>query len=258
MRQCDQCKASMQPYVPRSRVGNEMLCPACAATPRGGMVSAGRKTERKKMSSIRVKAHDSGDQFRIFHCPMCGSGQVTARSDGAVDCGFCGVNFMVRIQPAYPAFAQTVDGVPIDVPGVPPSQSTNGTPADGVDPLAAQQDEEDQPINPEDVSEEGQAPEEDGEENPFAKNSYRTASGVFLNENDYIRHLAVEAGSRSPQILRAVKASRLGEDCENPDHEGARMYGPDVEPCQDCIDEAEDRREDQDFGSRRDDRLDRS
>lgn len=248
MRQCDDCKVSMQPYVPRNRVEDQMLCPACVAKPRGGMVSANR-IERKVMASIKVQAHDSGDQFRIFHCPMCGSGQVTARSDGAVDCGFCGVNFMVRIQPAYPAFPQTENGIPVVIPNVPPAQTTNGTPADGIDPLAEQQNGEEQPLNPEDI------PEGEEKENPFAKKSYRTANGILVSEADYIRHLAVQVGNRSAEILKAVKASRVGYDCENPNHEGSGMEGPNEVPCQDCIDDVDDRREDHDFEMRRDEQL---
>jgi len=210
MRLCDDCGVKMDPYVPRSRSGDQMLCPACLERPRGGMVSASKSSGRKTMSSIRVQAHDSGDQFRIFHCPMCGSGQVTARSDGAVECGFCGINFMVRLQPSYPAFPQTVDGVPVEIPGMPNAEPTQGTAMDGQDSLG-----QEDPINPEDVSEE-EAEEENPDIQPqdeeLAKKSYKTASGVLVSEEDYLRHLAIEFSGRSPEVLRAVKASRMGQN----------------------------------------------
>ena len=238
MRQCDVCGTKMSPYVPRKRVGDHMLCEACFDKPRGGMVSA----EGKKMSSLKRVAHDSGDQFRIFHCPMCGSGQVTARSDGGVDCAFCGVSFIVRVQPTYPAFPQTVDGIPIEVPNVPPAQTTNGTPADGVDPLAAQQ-----PLNPEELPDEEEEVEE--EELPFKK-SYKTTTGSWVGEADYLRHLAIEYGGRSPRVLRRVKASRnAGWDCDNPAHNA--LQG---QECPKCVADALNEKDNNDYDSWRESR----
>jgi hypothetical protein len=64
-------------------------------------------------------AHDSGDGETIYHCPFCGSGQVIARSDGTVECEFCHTAFTVQVQPEMPAFPQTINGMPVDVPGMP-------------------------------------------------------------------------------------------------------------------------------------------
>lgn len=54
---------------------------------------------------IRI-AHDPGDPQITSHCPFCGSGQVTGRSDGTIDCAFCGMNYIVRVQPAFPGMPQ--------------------------------------------------------------------------------------------------------------------------------------------------------
>src|ERR1043165_7189683 len=127
-------------------------------------------------------AHDSGDPQVIYHCPSCGSGQVIARSDGTVECGFCKMCFTVQVQPRYPAFPQTINGQPIQVPGMGPQWP--GQDDDQI--MQAQDAAEGIDADPEDAdsdnpfADDQEAPEddEDGEENggtPFAKKSYRTA-----------------------------------------------------------------------------------
>lgn len=66
-------------------------------------------------------AHDSGDGMTVYHCFACGSGQVIARSDNSVECQFCGVCFSVQVQPQFSGFPQTIDGQPVQVPGIPGS-----------------------------------------------------------------------------------------------------------------------------------------
>lgn len=67
-----------------------------------------------------VVAHQSGDGVAICHCPFCGSGQVIGRSDGNTECSFCNQSFLVRVQPTYSAFPQSIDGMPVQIPGMPP------------------------------------------------------------------------------------------------------------------------------------------
>jgi hypothetical protein len=67
-----------------------------------------------------VVAHQSGDGVAIYHCPFCGSGQVIGRSDGNTECSFCNQSFLVRVQPMFSAFPQSVDGMPMQIPGMPP------------------------------------------------------------------------------------------------------------------------------------------
>lgn len=81
--------------------------------------------------NMRRLAHDSGDGQTIYHCPFCGSGQVIARSDNTVECEFCKTAFTVQVQPQFAAFPQTVNGMPMDVPGMP---GQIGAP-DGMDPM---------------------------------------------------------------------------------------------------------------------------
>lgn len=73
----------------------------------------------RKAAGLTVVAHDSGDGATIFHCPFCGAGQVTARSDGTVECGFCSTYFTVQVQPQHSAQPQTINGQPVKIPGMP-------------------------------------------------------------------------------------------------------------------------------------------
>lgn len=81
-----------------------------------------------------VIAHESGDGITIAHCPFCGSGQVVGRSDGNAECQFCNQSFMVRVQPMFSAFPQSVDGMPVQIPGMPPPSPAGMDP--GMDPNA--------------------------------------------------------------------------------------------------------------------------
>jgi hypothetical protein len=66
-------------------------------------------------------AHDPGDPLITSHCPFCGSGQVIGRSDGTIGCDFCGQNYIVRVQPAFPGMPQMPNG-----PGAPSDIGPDG------------------------------------------------------------------------------------------------------------------------------------
>ena len=161
-------------------------------------------------------AHDSGDPQVIYHCPSCGSGQVIARSDGTVECGFCKMCFTVQVQPRYPAFPQTINGQPIQVPGMGPQWP--GQDDDQI--MQAQDAAEGIDADPEDAdsdnpfADDQEAPEddEDGEENggnPFAKKSYRTASGVLVEHDAFLRHVALESARDRDKVLKVIR-SKIG------------------------------------------------
>lgn len=162
-------------------------------------------------------AHDSGDPQVVYHCPACGSGQVIARSDGTIECGFCKMCFTVQVQPRYPAFPQTINGQPIQVPGMGPQwpgqdddqmqqaqEAAEGIPVD--DPNADPDAEDDNPF-----ADQGADDEEDDDEdesdggNPFAKKSYRTASGVYVEPDAFLRHIALEAARDRAQVLKVIR-----------------------------------------------------
>lgn len=217
-RRCADCGRSMDRYVPRKQVDGKMLCPACVESPRGGLVSAqpraaSRMEQGMSNAPIGKTAHDSGDQFRVFHCPFCGSGQLTARSDGGAECEFCGAVFTVRVQPAYPAMPQTQDGMPVNVPGIPDAAPAEGVQQGGAPMGATLEDGE--PMDPEALPEddeeapEGEEPPAEDDANPFAKGgSLKTAGGATLNPEEYARYLALKVTNRAPDTLAAVRDDR--------------------------------------------------
>ncbi|MFJ4902888.1 hypothetical protein [Streptomyces sp. NPDC088727] len=152
----------------------------------------------------QVLAHQSGDGITIAHCPFCGSGQVLGRSDGNTECQFCNQSFMVRVQPMFSAFPQTIDGMPVDIPGMPPASSPGMPP--GGDPMAAggppgsdDQDGGAPPFDTDSSSEdpssddEGGTPDDDssGKAPPFGKkeSAYLTAAGHQLVRTAYVDYL---------------------------------------------------------------------
>jgi hypothetical protein len=148
--------------------------------------------------------HDSGDSQTIFHCCFCGSGQVIARSDGTVECEFCHSVFTVQVQPQFPAFPQTVDGMPVDVPGMP----SNSAPPPGSPLLPGAGPDEDP--DAEDAG--GDAPpdeaDDDGKPAFLKGGALRTSAGAALSVEDYLRHLAITHGPDRARILRRVRERR--------------------------------------------------
>lgn len=155
---------------------------------------------------VRV-AHDSGDAEVVFHCPFCGSGQVLARNDGTIECQFCQACFTVQVQPQFPAFPQTINGMPVQVPGMGPQwpgEEGDPTQQDPGQPVPSETDQDGDGL-----PDEEEAPEEEGDGadsgNPFAKNSllYRTDNGDWLDQDQYVRHLALRhTGDRQAVLAR--------------------------------------------------------
>lgn len=164
------------------------------------------------MSTLpQVLAHQSGDGITIAHCPFCGSGQVIGRSDGNTECSFCNQAFMVRVQPMFSAFPQMIDGMPVDIPGMPPVAPPGMPP--GGDPMAAGGppgaegqdgagappfggDSDSSDSGSEDGPPGGGGSEDSGDDSgggpPFGKkeSAFRTTSGRQLPRAEYVAHLA--------------------------------------------------------------------
>jgi hypothetical protein len=176
---------------------------------------------------IIVVAHDSGDGQTIYHCPFCGSGQVIARSDKTIECEFCHTSFTVQVQPEYSAFPQTMDGQPVQVPGMPGQidQPVGGGPQDpsmpgAPDPAAGAVPGADPNADPNaDANQDGIPDAQEGfdpnnpagadNQPPWLKKGLRTEAGKTLPLDEYVRHLAIKhAGDDRPAVLRSVRASR--------------------------------------------------
>jgi hypothetical protein len=184
--------------------------------------SVGQRFARRLAESkpkIMKVAHDSGDPQVVYHCPACGSGQVIARSDGTIECGFCKMCFTVQVQPRYPAFPQTINGEPIQVPGMGPQwpgqddeqmQQAQDA-AEGI-PVDAPNADDGNPFADQGAADEDGGDEEDSGDdgNPFAKKkSYRTASGRYVDPDAFLRHVALEAARDREKVLTVIR-SKIG------------------------------------------------
>ena len=186
-------------------------------------------------------AHDPGDPVLCSHCPFCGSGQITGRSDGGIDCAFCGQSFIVRVQPAFPGMPQAPGmGAPTDagpdmMGGMPPGmEGEEGMPPGGEGMPPGMEGGEDEGFPPGEEDEEGGEPGEEEEEEggqegeeegpPFppkkktsaraAARRYRTMAGDQLGEDAYVRHLAIVMSGWHPAVLARVRreAARGGPE----------------------------------------------
>lgn len=167
-------------------------CPVCRGSGMGTPVSYDTDRPygdipRGGSMSQRV-AHDSGDNALLHHCPFCGSGAVTGRSDGSAECDYCHSVFTVQVQPMHPNMPQTVDGKPQPAPGMPAGRDTElSTPVDpAVDEERGSIPADSSPPPPGDPAEEEpvETPVEDepkGEVPPQFRNSSRrvTASDKY-------------------------------------------------------------------------------
>lgn len=165
----------------------------------------------------------------------CGSGQVVGQSDGTIECVFCKTCFTVQVQPEQMGMPQTVDGNGYDIPGMPNGQDPNGDdlqvgpngnpepidpsadnttsdlsgnsdsgfPPDGSDD-GSPQDEEDQGKNGSDVPW-----EHESSLNLSNATMYYLTHEAALNEDEYLRYLAIRYADNKPEVLRQVKASRV-------------------------------------------------
>jgi hypothetical protein len=151
------------------------------------------------VESLQAVAHESSDDLEIMHCPWCGSGQVAAQSDGSIECGYCQRVFTVRLQPAFPAMPQSIDGQPYP-PGQPGADP--GMPGDEV-PGQLPAGTEELPPGAEDGEQE---PDEEEDDVPaFLKGSLRTSTGAELGLDSYLRHLAVVESGYDEAVLTQVR-----------------------------------------------------
>ena len=160
------------------------------------------------------QAQPKTQEQTLHHCPYCGSGNVTGRSDGTVECGFCQSIFKVFAQPSHPFMPQTVNGAPFEVPGSPrrtddPVPTAGGpVPTPGAGPL---------PDAPGaggglerfrvDAPPAGGAPTA-GLEQFRAGRRFITAKGVALPTESYLAHLAIEHADDRAAVIEQVREGR--------------------------------------------------
>jgi hypothetical protein len=214
-----------------------LVCDSCSPN-LGPAWAAAEMSQRRieaEASIARVMqrtAHDGGDNAILHHCPFCGSGSITGRSDGSAECDFCHSVFTVQVQPAHPNMPQTVDGQPVTPPGMPNGELTDIS--DPVDPAVAESEDgvAANPLNDEDPTKAPGAPgkkpnpfqKKDGppqggdkpgdkskSQPPWLKNkkSYRTSTGATLQGEDYLAHLALAYADDREAVLDTVRTSNV-------------------------------------------------
>jgi len=206
-RKCETCGYRMAPGTPRRAKEGRMVCPSCF---------------QGTTAAVKKEAHDAGNQVDIYHCPFCGSGQVVARSDRTVECTFCNAVFTVQVQPQYAAFPQTIDGMPVQEPGMP---GMDGEPDVAPDEQLPEEQggmdqgggfppggDADQDGAPDDQEQPAEDDEEDDGKPAFLKGSrlYRTANGTEVPLDELLHHMAVLQATpeQRPAVLARIRASR--------------------------------------------------
>lgn len=179
----------------------------------------------KRLPTLRMLAHDATENEALRHCPFCGAGKIIGRADGSVECEFCHHYFTVQVQPQYPNFPQTINGMPQQIPGMPGQVETPQMDGGGLPPGQEGDDTGDAPpwaqdgaqSFPDDAAEEKEAGDDEDEEEPppFAKQSslpvFHTTAGARLTEDDYVRHLAIRHARNRGAMIARIREERGAE-----------------------------------------------
>lgn len=194
-RKCDRCGKKVNKDVKRDRVGSLFVCKGCN--------SLSDHWKDHDTVGFAKSAHDmSNDPMVITHCPMCGSGQVIARSDNSTECEYCQNVFTVKMEPFFPSWPQTVDGAPQDVPLSPNVEDGE----EEEDPFFP---EDEEMVDPNSLSEDGEDDfVEEEEELPPFNSSFRTAMGDVIDEDAYIRHLAIQFAPDRDRVIDKIRSQR--------------------------------------------------
>jgi hypothetical protein len=163
----------------------------------------------------KVEAHGGGDDPTVRHCPFCGSGQVVARSDGMIECQFCGNYFDVSMHPEFSGMPQTDPETGLPIPGADVDDG-NGDVPPGTDPgVSADAEGVFVPPGPDgaptDATDGIFIPPKaagliTGSNAAYLARLYRTARGHDLPEDWYVAHLALTFADNRDRVLEAVRS----------------------------------------------------
>jgi hypothetical protein len=172
--------------------------------------SRGWDGNTKKIISTYHESHGFSQDDVCRHCFACGSGDVIGRSDGSISCEFCGKIFTIQVQPEFSEMPQNVGGqqmgidgspdddggassIPESGPGMQDPGASGGFP-DGIGPEAGSPQDEETNTN--------------GSSFQASRNFYVTASEDILDEDAYIRHIAIKTARDKNLVLRRIRESR--------------------------------------------------
>lgn len=153
--------------------------------------------------SRRKTAHGGGDGQTLHHCPGCGSGGIVGRSDGSIECTLCNMVFTVQLQPHSPFMPQTVNGEPVQIPGMPNS---------GADDLGETEIPGDGDLDSDDatVGVPGFSDDEIPSDTPAQDDDqFLTAEGSAVSRKHLVQRLALESASteRRGPLLERIRMS---------------------------------------------------
>lgn len=169
-------------------------------------------------STGRKLAHGGGDDPTVHHCPMCGSGQVVARSDGTVECQFCKSVFEVTLQPQFSNMPQTDPETGLPIPGAEdeelPPGADPGVSADAEGVFVPPGDEADPMggtdgvfVPPDQEAPVVEAPPKAARLTAANTRIFRSTKGDPLPEEWYIKHLAIVFADDRDMVLDTIRRS---------------------------------------------------
>lgn len=137
-------------------------------------------------------AHATTDPTIVNHCPFCGSGALTGRSDGGVDCGVCNETFRVSRQPLYSNEPSPESGAGVESFDNDPLTDEDPFEAPGGAPAPGEQDPSAVPPEEDPAAEDGGGSDEE-QPLPDFMSRLRSKSGVLLSPEDFLLHHAIRS-----------------------------------------------------------------
>lgn len=210
---CDRCDIKFD-VVGNTYTKEDLVCPKCGLDDElhldeSHFIWATKTAALRdpiRALAMQFVAHDSGDGETIYHCPFCGGGQVTGRSDGTVECGYCQNAFTVQIQPVHPGAPQTINGEPVEWPGQPegtfqPEREASPGAETGAETTAPAEAPGGAPA-PAEEEPKGKVPPQ------FASARFVTQAGHVVDVDAFQRHLAIRYADDQQAVLAEVRAER--------------------------------------------------
>jgi hypothetical protein len=191
------------------------------------MAKVGRRTASSRKSqdhtAWKVFSVDETDRVEAVYCAVVPGYEnfTLAENINVMNCHTC---FTVQVQPEFSAFPQTINGMPVDVPGM-PGQVGEDPSAQGPVPQEEGADGEGEEVPPPQQGNDGSVPNDDasgpgGDDstggNPFTSRrravlhtgALRSRYGYEIPVEDYLSHLALAASTNRQATLEQIRARR--------------------------------------------------
>lgn len=147
-------------------------------------------------SDLKSEAHVSGDPTVVNHCVFCGSGAISGRSDGGIECDLCQRAFTVMEQPLYSNMPSTDEPAGVEATPFDPLSQTEPFNDSSTAVAPPAQDPATPPEEEVAIPGAAEVPVEAEEEEPAdGKPPFLSSrSGVGLDDDDFVLHHALREG----------------------------------------------------------------